>query len=123
MSKLAVALVLLLSLSIVACGDTMQYEKSNVEILFVDGSLAGKTQITYQPILDSMYYCPGANIRHEADRQKVFFLRCKINNVCPVDVSAEKLGQGQWKLVISSTPDKLDLVFRDGEIQLPPKNK
>jgi hypothetical protein len=124
MSKLTVTFGLVLSLSICACGGTVkQYDKSNVEIISVDGSLAEKTQITYQPTLDSMYYCPGANIRHETGRQKVSFVRCKINNECPVDVIAEKLGQGQWKLVISSVPDQIDLVFRDGEIQLLPRNK
>ncbi|OGS19594.1 MAG: hypothetical protein A2219_07335 [Elusimicrobia bacterium RIFOXYA2_FULL_50_26] len=124
MRKLAVAIVLFLSLSISACECNMkQYEKSNVEILSVYGTVTGTTEITYQPMLDSMYYCPGANVRHEGERQKVSLVRCKINNKCPVDVIAEKLAQDQWKLVISSAPDKIDLVFSDGEIQLLPRNK
>lgn len=100
-----------------------QYEKSNVEILSVDGSFTGKTEIKYRPILESMYYCPGASLRHEGNREKVTLVRCKINEKCPVDVIAEKLVQGEFKLVILSSSDLIDLVFSDGEIQLSPRSK
>jgi len=122
MKKLAIIVGLLLFLSICACGGTVkQYEKSNVEILSIQSSLTGKTELIYQPILDSMYYCPGATIRREGDRQKVSFVRCEIKEKCTVDLKAEMIAQGQWKIVILDSPDKIDLVFSDGEIQLPQK--
>jgi hypothetical protein len=124
MKNLIVTFGLFVSLLITACGGTMkQYEKSNVEILSVEEPLDGKTEIVYRPILDSMYYCPGAHIRHEGERQKVSFIRCQISEKCPADVIAEKLAQNQWKLVVSSEADKIDLVFSDGEIQLLQKSK
>ncbi len=95
-----------------------QYEKSEVAIISVDRSSAGETQVTYQPILDSMYYCPGANVRQEGGRQKVSFVRCQIDRACPVDVIAEKLGRGQLRVAIPIAAEEIDVVFRDGEMQL-----
>ena len=99
------------------------YDSSSVELISVNVSAAGKTEILYRPMLDSLYYCPGARIRHEADRQKLSLVRCKINDTCTVDVPAENLGQGQWKLTLAEAPESVDLVFRDREIPLPSDNK
>lgn len=96
-----------------------QYEKANIEILSVQQLLSGNTEILYQPILDSMYYCPGASIRQDTGRQKVSFIRCGIKEKCNVDVIAENVGQGKLKIVIPSAPESIDLIFSDGEVRLP----
>ena len=95
-----------------------QYKKGNVEILSVQQLPSGSTEILYRPILETMYYCPGASRRQDGGREKVVFVRCGINEKCPVDVVAEKISQGQWKIVIPSEQDSIDLVFSDGEIRL-----
>lgn len=119
MQRVTIIFGLLMVFSFSACGGTMkQYEKSEVAIISVDRSSAGETQVTYQPILDSMYYCPGANVRQEGGRQKVSFVRCQIDRTCPVDVIAEKLGRGQLRVAIPIAAEEIDVVFRDGEMQL-----
>ena len=111
--------VLVMSISISACGGVMkQYKKENVEILSVQQLSSGSTEILYQPTLETMHYCPGANHRQDGGREKVVFVRCDINEKCPVDVVAEKISQGQWKIVIPSKQDSIDLVFSDGEVRL-----
>jgi len=109
--------LLAMSVSVGACGGGMkQYEKANVEILSVQRLSSGSTEILYKPILESMYYCPGANLRQDGGREKVTLVRCGIHEKCSVDVIAETGAQGQWKVVIPSGQATIDLVFSDGEI-------
>ncbi len=117
MKKIFNLLLLLLSISIAACGGVMkQYKKTNVEILSVRQLPIKTTEIVYKPMLESMYYSPGANHRQENGRTKVTLVRCKIDKKCPVDVVAKNAGQGQWKIIIPSEQNNIDLIFSDGEI-------
>ena len=96
-----------------------QYKKADVDIISVQQLSSGKTEILYQPILDSLYYCPGAIVGQDAGRQKVSFIRCGIKEECAVDVIAQKSDRGQLKIVLPSAPESIDLVFSDGEVRLP----
>lgn len=95
-----------------------QYDKANVEIISAKQLAPGKTEILYQPILDSMYYCPGATIRQVFGREKITFVRCGINENCAVDVAAENTGNGRFRIIIPSSLETIDLVFSDGEDRL-----
>ena len=108
-----------MSASIGACGDAMkQFDRANVEIVSAQQLPSGSTEIQFQPILESMYYCPGANLRPDAGREKVSLVRCGIKERCTVDVVAEKADQGKYRIVIPSTPASIDMVFNDGEDRL-----
>lgn len=120
MKKWFAILVATLPLMITACRDTtMQYKKSQVEILSVSTTANKTTVIAYRPMLDSLYFCAGANLQQQGDRTKIAFVRCKISESCKPDLVAEKLAQGEMKISISSPVDKIDLVFSDGETTLP----
>lgn len=101
------------------CGETMnEYSQSQIEILSVNEVSPASTEVTYQPMLESMYYCPGAKVRQEGGRTKISFVRCKIKASCSVDVNAEKLDDGEWKVIIPAEPKRIDVVFRDAERRL-----
>jgi hypothetical protein len=94
-----------------------QYQKENIEILSIQQLPSGSTEIQYKPILESMYYCPGASIYEEGGRQKISLVRCGIKEKCNIDAIAEKLDQGIMKIVVPSTPESIDFVFSDGVIR------
>ncbi len=120
MQKTILTLLLSLSPALAACGAAMkQYEKSDIEILSVQRLPSGSTEILYRPILDSLYYCPGVRLRQDAGRQKISFVRCGIKEKCEVDVRAERVDRGAFKLLIPFVPENIDMVFGDGETHLP----
>lgn len=120
MTRFVAALILGTSVSLGACGgDMKQYKKADVDIISVQQLPSGQTEILYQPILDSLYYSPGATVREDAGRQKVSFVRCGIKKDCAVDVIAQESERGQVKIVLPSPPENIDLVFSDGEVRLP----
>lgn len=78
----------------------------------------GGTDIIYRPILDSLYHCPGITIREKAERKKIIFVRCSIDNKCPTDIPSENIGAGQFKVAVPFTASKIDVIFEDGETKL-----
>lgn len=119
MQKTIVTLLFSVFPALAACGATMkQYDKSDVEILSVRQLPSGGTEILYRPILDSLYYCPGARLRQDAGRQKISFVRCGIKEKCEIDVRAERVDKGAFKLLVPFLPENIDMVFGDGEAPL-----
>lgn len=111
--------ILMMTISLSACEDTMkQYKKENLNIVSVEQHSTGDTEILYQVILDSMYYCPGVTLRSHSDRQEISFVRCGIDKKCHVDVRAEQAGPGQWKIRIPAPAANISLIFSDGEMRL-----
>ena len=112
-------LILSLSMIVAACGGSMKYyNKADLEVISFQGAPAGQTAILIRPMLESLYYCPGATIRQAAGRLKVSFVRCGIKEKCIVDARAEKADPGQFRVVIAAAPETIDLVFGDGELPL-----
>ena len=110
--------MLFIAVSTAACGDNVKlYQKSDVEIVESFKS-ADLTIIVYRPVLESMYYCPGINTKIFESRTKVSFVRCAISAKCQVDIVAKDLGQDRLQVAISDAPDKIDLIYKDGEIAL-----
>ena len=102
-----------------ACGETMkQYKKDEVEIISVQQNISGGTEILYRPMLDSMYYCPGITIHNDNQRNKISFVRCGLKEKCQVDVLAENVGLGQWRVIVPFMPARIGFTFSDGETSL-----
>lgn len=80
----------------------------------------GATRIQYRPILDSLYYCPGAKIKASAERLKVTLVRRGLKERCAVDARSVNAGDGSMTLEIPGAADRIDLVFRDREVALSP---
>ncbi len=95
------------------------YAKEDIEIISASAGLGNTTEVTYRPILDTIYFCPGATVKVAAERTKVSFVRCALKEKCAVDASAERLSDGKWKITILAPLAKIDLLFRNGEVPLP----
>lgn len=105
--------------AISSCGNAMnQYKQSDVEIVSVIRDQGGKVKITYRPMLESMYYSPGANIELKAEREKLMLVRCGINEKCPVAFPGVNAGEGKLLLTIPGGSRSIDVVFSDGEKEL-----
>lgn len=115
---LAMSMLFYLSLFLAACGETMSYQTSAIDIVNVDSSKSNVTEIIYQPLLESMYYCPGVTLKVSGTRVKVAFVRCEIGQECKVDVKAEDLKGGHWKVSVVHPINEIDLKFSDGEKRL-----
>ncbi|PWV59758.1 hypothetical protein C7443_10911 [Plasticicumulans acidivorans] len=100
------------------CAETFDhYKKADIEILAAQPLASDTTRLVYQPLLESLFYCPGAVGERKDGREKITLVRCSIHERCAVDFAAKAVEHG-FELVLPAAPRDIDLVFSDGEVRL-----
>ena len=89
------------------------YLEREVALISTVAAGPGTTRIQYRPMLDSLYYCPGAKIKASAERTKVSLVRCGLKERCAVDARSVNAGDGSMTLDIPAPADKIDIVMRE----------
>lgn len=80
--------------------DTMDsYDRDAVHIQQVERKTANLVKIDYSIMLETLYYCPGANLTEENENIQMAFVRCAIKEKCPVTHRANRVGEREFILI------------------------
>ena len=86
---------------VTACkGEVMSdgYNSGDITIQGVEKSDDGSTKVFYASILETLYFCPGANVTETKDQIHIEFIRCSIKDKCEVTHPAMQ-GQDDYILI------------------------
>lgn len=112
------SMALILTPLAAVCAETIDhYKKADIGIITVQPLASNTTKLVYQPLLESLFYCPGAVGERQDGREKITLVRCSIHERCAVDFPAKAVERG-FELVLPAAPRDIDLVFSDGEVRL-----
>jgi hypothetical protein len=96
-----VAAILLLGISLSACGDKMNaYRLDQINMLTATRRSPDQLEINYRPLSESLYFSPGISLSTHSDHIEVLFVRCPIKDKCPVSHAAEAGADGLLSVVI-----------------------
>ncbi len=95
-----------------------QRDVSGVEVSPTD---TNRVRIRYSPLVESMYFSPGANVVEGADGISVELVRCPIKEKCTVSHQASKESAGGLAIVVEHQGKPVVLAFKDGRQQVYPR--
>ncbi|VAW67937.1 hypothetical protein MNBD_GAMMA10-2874 [hydrothermal vent metagenome] len=101
----------------------MEYNNSNqitmVSVERIDKGL----KISYRPMLETLYYCPGIKINETPQNIEISFVRCDIKNTCPVTLKANHAAeQGIDYITIENNNKPVFAKFKDSTLRLSAEN-
>jgi hypothetical protein len=109
-------------ITITACrGEIMNnsYSNEDITIQALEQNEDGLTKIFYSSILETLYFCPGANVTETKEKITVEFIRCSINEKCEVTHPAMQEGQDEY-ILIDKGEKSIFLKHRNELFSIPP---
>ncbi|MEI7867349.1 MAG: hypothetical protein WCI11_05620 [Candidatus Methylumidiphilus sp.] len=105
------------------CGEkTMRlYKQSDITGIVVESLDYKLIELKYIPILETLYYSPGANFLESVDTINLELVRCSINSKCEVTNKARYEASGQLVLTVEHKGKAVWIVFKDGKLKIYPK--
>ena len=77
--------------------------------------VGSKIELTFQPVSEQFFWCPGIKVQETKKAVVVTFLRCETKTTCPVDVAA-KIGKKLVRTITIDTRGK-DTYVKNGPKQ------
>ncbi|WP_143821130.1 hypothetical protein [Motiliproteus sp. MSK22-1] len=93
------------------------YSHDELSIESIERQDNGSTKIVYSTILETLYYCPGANVTEKKDGIHIEFVRCPIDDLCNV-THPLKLENDKEYIVIEDVEKKLYLKTKNDLIKI-----
>jgi hypothetical protein len=96
------------------------YNQRDVSGVEVSSSDTNHVRIRYSPLVESMYFSPGANVVEANDGLAVELVRCPIKEKCTVSHRASQESPGSLAIVVEHRGKPVFLAFKDGRRQIYP---
>jgi hypothetical protein len=96
------------------------YNQRDVSGVEVSSSDTNHVRIRYSPLMESMYFSPGANVVEANDGIAVELVRCPIREKCAVSHQAAQESTGRLAIVVEHRGKPVFLAFKDGRRQVYP---
>ena len=98
-ARFSVSILVFLMFS--ACnGEAMDnYTQSGITIDRIEKVPPGSVKIYFRAMLETLYYCPGANVADGNDGVEVEFVRCSIKDQCATTHPVQKDGDVEFILI------------------------
>ena len=105
------------------CGEKTMglYKQSDITSIIVESVDSKHVELKYLPILETLYYSPGANLVESVDTINLEMLRCSINSQCEVTNIARREDSGSLVLIVEHKGKAVWMVFKDGKLKIYPK--
>lgn len=98
--------------SLIGCTHAMTfYSKDQVESVELISAQGGQHKVLFRPMLESLYFCPGAIVQETSTNQEVRLVRCSISQDCKVDIPAERLQDGSLSISLKASQKPVKLVW------------
>jgi hypothetical protein len=97
------------------------YNQRDVSGVEVTPSDTNHVQIRYSPLMESLYFSPGANVVEANDTIAVELVRCPIKETCNVSHRASQESAGRLAIVVEHQGKPVFLAFKDGRRQVYPR--
>jgi hypothetical protein len=97
------------------------YNERDVSIVEVMPADTNRVRIRYSPLMESMYFSPGANVVEANDTIAVELVRCPIKEQCSVSHKASQESTGRLTIVVEHQGKPVFLAFNDGRRQVYPR--
>jgi hypothetical protein len=97
------------------------YKQSDVSGVEVSSSDTNHVRIRYSPLMESLYFSPGANVVEANDTIAVELVRCPIKEKCRVSHQASQESAGRLAIVVEHQGKPVFLAFEDGRRQVYPR--
>jgi hypothetical protein len=97
------------------------YNQSDVSGVEVSSSGTQHVRIRYSPLMESLYFSPGANVVEANDTVAVELVRCPIKEKCRVSHQASQESAGSLTIVVEHQGKPVFLAFKDGRRQVYPR--
>ena len=86
--------IYLLLLTLLSCKESdMIYNLDKVTIVNVEQN-ENIVKVSYRPLMETLFFCPGVLINKTADNIEISFVRCKIKSDCPVTLKSQQGEEG-----------------------------
>ena len=96
------------------------YNQRDVSGVEVSSSDTHHVRIRYSPLMESLYFSPGANVVEANDGIAVELVRCPIKERCTVSHQASQESPGKLTIVVEHQGKPVFLAFKDGRRQIYP---
>jgi hypothetical protein len=97
------------------------YNQRDVSDVEVTPSDTNRVRIRYSPLMESMYFSPGANVVEAGDTIAVELVRCPVREQCKVSHKASEESAGRLAIVVEHQGKPVFLAFKDGRTQVYPR--
>lgn len=112
---------LILLLVLVGCKESvMAYNSEQITIISVE-QIENRVKISYRPMLETLYYCPGVQVTKMADNIEISFIRCHGKSKCPVTVKAQQANEGIDFIEIDNNGMPIFMLYEGGKNKVFPK--
>ena len=120
--KAFIFIVVVISI-IPSCKETSMelYTSNQITLIGIKAINAENVEIKYVPMLETLYFCPGAKITENEDAILINFMRCPIKETCKVTHVARLDAIGNYAIVIKHKGKPLFINFEMGKQKIYPK--
>ncbi|WP_125931822.1 hypothetical protein [Thiosocius teredinicola] len=86
------------------------YDKARIHDVAINPQPDGSTVITAKPILETLYWCPGAVLQETDTTISVSLVRCWYKSTCDVDIEAvtDPAAPGVVKIVVPPSDKRVE---------------
>lgn len=123
--RIALVVALLFGgVAVATSADRKSYQNETITIKNVKRLGDSSVQIVYRTIAETMWYCPGADIKEIAEGLEVRFVRERLNKKKKVDHPGKVFGDGTKAWKVLTIPSKGEALYiRNGRklVELLPK--
>jgi len=88
--------------------DTYNYDQ--ITILSVEPVGEDAVKVRYRIMLETLYFCPGANMEVNQNETLITFVRCPINKICAVTNVANKESSGEDSIMVANNKTPIYIV-------------
>ena len=78
------------------------YNLDQTKIISVESVDENTIKVLFNPMLETLYYCPGVNVSEKDNSINISFVRCPINKKCPVSLQAQQSENGNYYVLVKN---------------------
>lgn len=94
-----------------------QITRLNVEVIN-----SNNLRITYAPMLETLFFCPGVNMTETEEAVLISFVRCRIKESCRVTHQAEQTASGNYNFILNNNGKPVFQIYDSGKQKIYPKD-
>lgn len=91
------------------------YSEKDLHVESIVPQKDGTLQITFTPLIETMYFCPGANVKKSAEGLEISFVRAAMNQRPKVDFPGKPIAKTSNSMRIDVPAQGETLFLRNGD--------
>lgn len=97
------------------------YKSDQINFINIDAIDKKTVRITYSPMLETLYFSPGLNVKEASDMIQLSFIRCPIKEKCKVTHIIQPNSNGNYIIEVEHNEKPIYMSFDKERVKLFPQ--